>query len=94
MMSEEQFSTLLKRLDTLIKLTAINVLSGKSKTEQVAFLSSLGFQPKDIAWIVGTTRGTVKSLKRRLRKRAEKEPVDRDDSENEETVKEKQIERR
>jgi hypothetical protein len=73
MMSKPQFDMLVEKLDILIKLTAMNVLRDKNKTEQIGFLTSLGFQPKEIALIVGTTKGTVRSLRRRLKARTKKE---------------------
>lgn len=75
-MSKPQFDILVEKLDILIKLTAINVLKDKNKTEQVEFLTNLGFQPKEIALIVGTTRGTVKSLRRRLKARTKKKSTE------------------
>lgn len=72
MMNDKQFDVLIEKLDILIKLTAMNILKDKNKTEQVGILSSLGFRPKEIALIVGTTLGTVKSLRKRLKKKTTK----------------------
>lgn len=72
MMSNQQVDILVEKLDILIKLTAMGILKDKNKTEQIAFLTNLGFQPKEIALIVGTTKGTVRSLRGRLRARGKK----------------------
>lgn len=81
-MSEKQFEELSKRLDILIKLTAINALKDKNLTEQVEILSSIDLQPKQIATILGTDPSVISSLKSRVKKRKGKEP-------KEETVQEK-----
>jgi len=76
-MSDKQFRILSEKLDTLIKLTAINALKGKNLTDQVEILSEIGLQPKQIATILGTDPATVSSLKSRVKKKrikkAEKE---------------------
>lgn len=71
-MNNQQFDVLIEKLDILIKLTAMGILKDKNKTEQIGFLTNLGFRPNDIALIVGTTKGTVKSLRGRLKVRAKK----------------------
>jgi hypothetical protein len=63
MMSNEQFEQLMNRLDTLIKITAINAFQGKSMAEVVRILSDLGFQNKDIAMVLGTTPSYVAQVK-------------------------------
>ena len=75
-MSDKQFKILSEKLDTLIKLTAINALKGKNLTYQVEILSEIGLQPKEIATILGTDPATVSTLKSRVKKKktkAEKE---------------------
>ena len=76
-MSDKQFRILSEKLDTLIKLTAINALKGKNLTDQVEILSEIGLQPKQIATILGTDPATVSTLKGRVKKKrikkAEKE---------------------
>ena len=72
-MSEKQFEELAHKLDTLIKLTAYNLLKGIStKTQKIGILISLGLRKKEIALIVGTTEGSVETIKKRLEKRAKK----------------------
>lgn len=72
-MSKEQFEQLVSRLDTLIKITAINAFQGKSRTDVIRILSDLGFQNKDIAMILGTTAAYVAVVKHELKKRRKTE---------------------
>ena len=71
-MSDKQFRTLSEKMDTLIKLTAINALKGKNLTDQVEILSEIGLQPKQIATILGTDPATVSTLKSRVKKKRTK----------------------
>lgn len=69
-MSKEQFEQLTQKLDTLIKLVAGNLLKdAESKTQKVGILQELGISTKEIALLVGTTEGSVETMKKRLRKR-------------------------
>lgn len=72
MMSEEQFEQMMNRLDTLIKITAINAFQGKSITDVVHILSDLGFQNKDIAMILGTKAAYVANVRYAMRKQRAK----------------------
>jgi DNA-directed RNA polymerase specialized sigma24 family protein len=58
----------LKRLDTIIKLLAAIVVKDKIYKEQVALLSSLGMQPKEIALLLGTTGNQVRVTLSRIKK--------------------------
>jgi len=70
MMSERQFERLDQRLDTIIRLVAGNLLkNADSKTQKVEILYGLGISTKEIARLVGTTEGSVETMKKRLRKR-------------------------
>lgn len=71
-MSEKQFRILSEKLDILIRLTAINVLGDKTKTEAVGVLTELGFTQGEIASLLRTTVGSVKSMRHSLRKKSEK----------------------
>ena len=71
-MSEKQFEILSEKIDTLIKLTAINALKDRSLTDQVEILSEIGLQPKEIATILGTDPNTVSVLKSRVKRRSKK----------------------
>lgn len=71
MMSEEQFDQLTRRLDTLVRLVAGNLLKdAESKTKKVEILYGLGIATKEIAQLVGTTEGSVDTMKKRVRKGA------------------------
>ena len=71
-MEEKQFTTILDRLDKLIKLMASQSLGDKTGKEAIALLSGVGFQPKEIADFLGTSPNTVSvtlsQLKRKKRK--------------------------
>ena len=71
-MNDREFKILSQKLDTLIKLTAINALKGKNLTDQVEILSEIGLQPSEIATILGTDPTTVSTLKSRVKKKKTK----------------------
>jgi DNA-directed RNA polymerase specialized sigma24 family protein len=57
------------KLDTLIRLSALNIVKGmETQKEQIAVLSDAGFQPKEIAHILRTTSGTVRVTLTAIRK--------------------------
>ena len=58
-MNEKQFSIIENKLDTLIKLSAINALKDKEYRDQVKLLDDMGFQPRDIAPLVGKSANNV-----------------------------------
>jgi len=68
-LSEKALEKILKKMDVLIKLVAIDMLKNKNLTEQVEILSEIGLQPKQIASILGTDSSTVRTLKSRVKKR-------------------------
>ena len=49
----------LEKLDQLLRVLTISVTSGLKQKEQIALLDRAGFQPKDIADLLGTTGNTV-----------------------------------
>ena len=67
-MDEKQFSMILSKLDSIIKLQAIAAVREKGLREQVAMLASLGFQPKQIADILGKTPNHISVILSELRK--------------------------
>lgn len=71
MVTEQQFEQIMNRLDTLIKITAINAFQGKSVVDVVKILSDLGFQNKDIAMILGTKATYVANIRYSVRKSRE-----------------------
>jgi precorrin-6B methylase 1 len=71
----EGFDEISKRLDVLIRLSALNLVKDiKKQKDQIAILSDSGFQPKQIADTLRTTSNTVSVALNAIRKeRAEKE---------------------
>jgi len=66
-MDEQQFTQLSNKMDTIIKLLALNAVAGKQLKDQVAILSSFGFQPKQIAEMLGKTPNNIRVILHRLR---------------------------
>jgi DNA-binding CsgD family transcriptional regulator len=65
-------SEITKRLDVLIRLSALNLVREmKVQKDQIALLSDAGFQPKQIADILGTTSNTVSVALSGIRKERE-----------------------
>jgi len=58
-MEQEILRSIDKKLDTIIKLLALNFVQGKSKTEAIITLGNFGMDSNMIAAIVGTTPATV-----------------------------------
>jgi len=61
-MDDEQYDGLTKKLDLLIRLTAIAAVRGLSVTEQIRLLDSAGLRPAEIARILNKTPNTVRVL--------------------------------
>jgi len=90
-MSEADFKkAVMEKLDTLIKLVAVNanaqsLLGGKSKNDQIKILADLGLQRNIIALMVGTTPETVSvrlsemKSKTKHREKAESESVNKEE---------------
>lgn len=74
-MDETIQKDILQELKIIKKLLAQNLLSGESQTKQISKLNSLGFQPKEIAEILGTTSNTVNVALNRLRKSKKKQEI-------------------
>jgi len=71
--SEQEFrNKIIQKLDTLIKLASMAALRGKPQKEQIKILSGLGLQPKEIAFILGTTPLTVSVTKSKLKRKKSK----------------------
>jgi hypothetical protein len=49
-----------EKLDRVLRLLALIAVKGMSQTDQIAILDRVGFTPKQIAEIVGTTSNTVR----------------------------------
>lgn len=59
-MAELNDEVVLEKLDRVLRLLAVIAVKGMSQTEQIAVLDRVGFTPKEIAEIVGTTSNTVR----------------------------------
>jgi hypothetical protein len=68
-MNDANMQLLLGKLDAIIKLLVIDVTQGKDQTEQIRLLSQVGFQPKNIAEMLGTTANNVRVRLSSLRKK-------------------------
>ena len=72
---DPQLSEISKKLDVLIRLSAVSVVKGLKLKQQVEILSDAGFEPGSIADIIGEKGSTVRTALHRLRKeRAAAEP--------------------
>ena len=65
---EKQFQILSGKMNTIIKLLALNTVKEKEMKKQVELLSSCGFQPKDIADMLGKTPNHIRVILHGLRK--------------------------
>jgi DNA-directed RNA polymerase specialized sigma24 family protein len=68
-MEEKHYKELSEKLDTIIKLLAMQSLEDKKGREAISILANLGFQPKDIATMIGTTPNTVRVALSEMRKK-------------------------
>lgn len=69
-MDENQFAVISAKLDSILKLLALNAVKGMQLKEQVGLLSSIGFPPKQIADMLGKTPNHVSVILHDLRKKA------------------------
>jgi precorrin-6B methylase 1 len=74
--SGEPWSDVSVKLDTLIRLSALNIIKDlKTQKEQIAVLSDADFKPKEIADILRTTSNTVRVTLTEIRKERASEKV-------------------
>ncbi len=74
-MSEQLLREVNDHLKTLVRLSALTIVSGRSQREQIHLLSKGGFSPKQIAELIGTSANTVSV--ELSRQRREKGPTPR-----------------
>lgn len=67
-MNQETEIEILNELRRITKLLALTVANDKTQKEQIALLSGVDFQPKEIANMIGTTSNTVRVTLARLKK--------------------------
>ncbi len=58
--TESQYEELSKKLDLLTRLTALSLITDREPPDQFILLGKAGFQPKEIAEIVGATAKRAK----------------------------------
>ncbi len=90
----EPWSEVSAKLDTLIRLSALNVVKGmKTQKEQIAVLSDAGFGPKAIAGVLGATENTVNVALHGIRKdRAAKESKEETPAQGSEVERKEEVE--
>lgn len=70
-----------KKLDTLIRLTAIGLFGDKTQKEKIELLATAGLGAKEIAELLGTTPNTVSvtlsglKQKKKVTRKKKKKPV-------------------
>jgi DNA-binding CsgD family transcriptional regulator len=69
---QKEENIIIKQLNTLIKLNTLSLIEGKSQTEKIFLLSKVGFAPKEIAALIGTTPNTVRVALATMRKSGRK----------------------
>lgn len=67
-MNSEDLVEINTKLDFIIRLLALDLVADKKQDDQIRLLSAAGFQPKDIARLIGTTPNTVRVRLSNLRK--------------------------
>lgn len=65
---EEINLKILEKLDTLVKLTTLNIVKDKNLKGQVKLLSTIGLRPKEIADLLGKDSNTVRTTLFQIRK--------------------------
>ena len=58
-MEKDQFGEMIRRLDRMERVQALQLVGEKKGKDAIASLSLAGFQPKEIADLLGTTSNTV-----------------------------------
>ena len=59
-MTNDQFDAISRKLDILVRVSALSFVAGRPRQEQLMMLSTAGFRPKEIAEICGTTANAVR----------------------------------
>ena len=72
LMDKNQFKELIEKLDQILRANALNVGKDKTMTERMLMLDKVGFRPRDIAEILGTTSNTVSVTLSQTKKRGMK----------------------
>lgn len=67
-MSSQQLDDVLSELRRIVRLMTLSITKELSQRERIALLSTAGFQPKEIAELIGTTPNTVSVTLAQIRK--------------------------
>ncbi len=70
-MEKEQFEELSTSLDRITTLLAMSIIRGLKPEDQIIVLSTAGFQPSQIAGLVGKTPNAVRIILHDLRKKGQ-----------------------
>jgi Holliday junction resolvasome RuvABC DNA-binding subunit len=73
-MDTKQFEELSRKMETLNRLTALNAITGKSLSEQVATLMGLGFKASEVASILAKPTNVITATISYLREKGRKSP--------------------
>lgn len=79
-MDNKQFEIITKKMDSLAKLLALNIIKDKPVNEQVETLRKVGFRPVEIADLLGKTQNqinvTISVLEKAKKKESAKETTE------------------
>ncbi len=67
-----QLRELTARMDAIIKILALTLPKDLNQSNKIELLSEAGFQPKEIASILGTTANTVSVTLSKMKREAKK----------------------
>lgn len=87
-MDEKQFEAFMKKMDSLTKLLAFNIIKDKSVNEQVDALTKAGLKASDIAELLGKTENQIYVTQTLLRKAKKKESTKEEPTEQSSTQEE------
>jgi hypothetical protein len=68
---EKQFEDLKNRLDLILRLLALDKLSGKKVVDQVSVLTEFGFRPSEIAMVLNRKGKDITSIQAKMKKSGE-----------------------
>lgn len=74
-MAENKYESIENKLDILINLTAKQIVKDMSNSQAAPYLRGLGFEPKQIAIILGSTPGAIRTYVSAAKKESEKNNV-------------------
>lgn len=83
-MSEKEFENISKKLDTISRLLAFDIIKGKSVNEQIDILTKAGLKASEIALLLDKTENQIYVTQTMLRKK-KREPTKEQVSEQQNT---------